>query len=291
MQGRRSATARLGIPARALVAALLLHAAARPARGRLRSRRTWGATRYASGPRRSARRGERPIEALALPERLERLGYRRVHERPAEPGEYFWGRRIFWIYRRAHRWGGRDRPALLFGLLQREEDGTITGGSSGRRRAAGPGEDEGAVARARAARRVAARRPGGARAGPARRTAGARLAPGAGRRGRSLLRPRRPGRPRPGSRHAGQRQGRGGPAGRKHHHAAVDQEPRPVAQAQPGAQGLGGGPRPGPGGRLRQAGDPAGLSQPGLPGPRGGAGRSRAGQPRRASTSPRTPRS
>jgi penicillin-binding protein 1B len=63
----------------------------------------------------------------ALPARLERLGYRRVHERPDEPGEYFWGRETFWVYRRAHRWGGRERPALLFGLVQSDADGRITG--------------------------------------------------------------------------------------------------------------------------------------------------------------------
>ena len=38
---------------------------------------------------------------LALPERLERLGYRRVHQRPAAPGEYFHGHEVFWVYRRA----------------------------------------------------------------------------------------------------------------------------------------------------------------------------------------------
>ena len=65
------------------------------------------------------------VEQLALPDRLERLGYRRVRKRPAEPGEYFWGDRIFWIFRRAHRTGGKERRERLFGLRLREGDGVI----------------------------------------------------------------------------------------------------------------------------------------------------------------------
>jgi membrane peptidoglycan carboxypeptidase len=51
-----------------------------------------------------------------LPERLERLGYRRVHRRPERAGEFFWGEERFWIYRRAHRLDGDDYPAELIGL-------------------------------------------------------------------------------------------------------------------------------------------------------------------------------
>lgn len=65
------------------------------------------------------------VEQLDLANRLERLGYRRVRQRPGEPGEYFWGKQVFWIYRRAHRSGGKQRPARLFGLRQRENDGVI----------------------------------------------------------------------------------------------------------------------------------------------------------------------
>ena len=61
-----------------------------------------------------------------LPERLDRLGYRRVHERPERPGEFFWGEERFWIYRRAHRLGGEDHAAELIGLAI--ERGKVAGG-------------------------------------------------------------------------------------------------------------------------------------------------------------------
>jgi penicillin-binding protein 1B len=67
----------------------------------------------------------RTVRQSALPERLERLRYRRVSGRPARPGEYFWGSEVFWIYRRAFRRGGSEEPALLFGL--RLEGGKIVG--------------------------------------------------------------------------------------------------------------------------------------------------------------------
>lgn len=69
----------------------------------------------------------RTVRELALPERLERRDYRRVHERPDEVGEYFWGHEIFWIYRRSHRVGGRDFPAALIGLRLEPGDGRIAG--------------------------------------------------------------------------------------------------------------------------------------------------------------------
>lgn len=66
----------------------------------------------------------RTVWQIALEERLERLGYRRVKDRPTSPGEYFWGREIFWIYRPAHRSRGKDHPAELFGLAL-DGDGRI----------------------------------------------------------------------------------------------------------------------------------------------------------------------
>jgi membrane peptidoglycan carboxypeptidase len=59
----------------------------------------------------------RTVAEYALPERLERLGYRRVHQRPTTPGEYFWGTDRFWVYRNPHRVAGRDNPPLLIGLV------------------------------------------------------------------------------------------------------------------------------------------------------------------------------
>ncbi len=51
-----------------------------------------------------------------LPERLDQLGYRRVHRRPDAPGQYFWGREVFWLYRRPFRSAGDDRPEGLWRL-------------------------------------------------------------------------------------------------------------------------------------------------------------------------------
>jgi hypothetical protein len=69
----------------------------------------------------------RTVHESALPRRLERLGYRRVHQKPDEPGGYFYGHEVFWIYRHAHRWNGTDHPASLIGLKLRREDGRILG--------------------------------------------------------------------------------------------------------------------------------------------------------------------
>lgn len=69
----------------------------------------------------------RTVWQTALEERLERRGYGRVKQRPEKPGEYFWGREIFWIYRPAHRSGGDDHKARLFGLTL-ASDGRIRGG-------------------------------------------------------------------------------------------------------------------------------------------------------------------
>lgn len=65
------------------------------------------------------------VTGARLPERLERLGYRRVHGRPGAAGEYFWGHEVFWVFRRAHRLGAEGYPAELFGLAV--EEGRIAG--------------------------------------------------------------------------------------------------------------------------------------------------------------------
>ncbi len=56
------------------------------------------------------------VTESALPQRLDRLGYRRVHSKPSQAGEYFWGYERFWLYRRAHDLGSRSHRAQLLGL-------------------------------------------------------------------------------------------------------------------------------------------------------------------------------
>ncbi len=65
------------------------------------------------------------VAGAELPERLERLGYRRVRARPNAPGEYFYGFDNFWIFRRAHRHRGRRYDAELIGLRLRRADGRV----------------------------------------------------------------------------------------------------------------------------------------------------------------------
>lgn len=68
------------------------------------------------------------IAELALVERLDRLGYRRVRgQRPAASGEYFWGHEVFWIYRRAHVLDGKTYPARCIGLALEPDTGRIVG--------------------------------------------------------------------------------------------------------------------------------------------------------------------
>jgi len=67
------------------------------------------------------------VAASRLPERLKRLGYRRVHDRPGGPGQYFWGYDVLWIYRHAHWKGGQRWPARLFGLRLERGSGRILG--------------------------------------------------------------------------------------------------------------------------------------------------------------------
>jgi hypothetical protein len=69
----------------------------------------------------------RTVEELALDERLERLGYRRVHERPEWPGEFFHGLDRYWIYRRPCRALSSDHEAELIGLALERGSGRILG--------------------------------------------------------------------------------------------------------------------------------------------------------------------
>jgi penicillin-binding protein 1B len=75
------------------------------------------------------------VADLALTERLERLGYERVHVKPDSAGTYFYGHEKFWIYQRAHRLNGREYAASLIGLELRPADGMILGalGNTGKR--------------------------------------------------------------------------------------------------------------------------------------------------------------
>ncbi|HEX6851307.1 MAG TPA: transglycosylase domain-containing protein [Candidatus Polarisedimenticolaceae bacterium] len=56
------------------------------------------------------------VQDLKLDERLERLGYTRVRNRPDRPGEYFHGTDVYWFYRRPCHANGSDQPAALIGL-------------------------------------------------------------------------------------------------------------------------------------------------------------------------------
>jgi penicillin-binding protein 1B len=82
-------------------------------------------TRVWSAPYRPA--VGRTVAQMGLAERLDRLGYERVHARPDAPGEYFWGHEVFWVYGRAHRVNGRDWPAERWGLEIDPADQTVTG--------------------------------------------------------------------------------------------------------------------------------------------------------------------
>ncbi len=58
----------------------------------------------------------RSAKQMQLEERLQRLDYKRVKTKPTQPGQYFWGREVFWIYRRGHRAQGREWAPMLIGL-------------------------------------------------------------------------------------------------------------------------------------------------------------------------------
>ena len=119
---------RLPVPsARALAIVGALALAAAPAEGAVPLEQALGRneSRILSAPYAIA--GGATVADLALPERLARLGYRRVHERPTAPGEYFHGTEVFWIHRRACHARGKDRPAELFGLDLEARTGRIVG--------------------------------------------------------------------------------------------------------------------------------------------------------------------
>jgi len=59
----------------------------------------------------------RTVLESGLVDRLERRGYQRVHSKPVEPGQFFFGNTNFWIYRKAHWVGSDERPARLFGYV------------------------------------------------------------------------------------------------------------------------------------------------------------------------------
>ncbi|MFQ5350215.1 MAG: hypothetical protein ACE5EG_07225, partial [Thermoanaerobaculia bacterium] len=65
------------------------------------------------------------VGEAGLADRLEALGYRRVRRRPENPGEFFWGHEVFWIYRRAQRRGRRTVPASLVQLPLERSSGRI----------------------------------------------------------------------------------------------------------------------------------------------------------------------
>jgi penicillin-binding protein 1B len=67
------------------------------------------------------------VAGAILPERLDRLGYSRVHTRPKDAGEYFWGTNNFWIYRRAFDHGGDRFDPILLGLELEAGNGEIVG--------------------------------------------------------------------------------------------------------------------------------------------------------------------
>lgn len=82
-------------------------------------------TRVLSAPYRI--RPGRSVADIELPERLSIRQYDRVHSRPENPGEFFYGDEVFWIYRREHRTGGVGYPPSLIGLALDGERGTILG--------------------------------------------------------------------------------------------------------------------------------------------------------------------
>ena len=175
------------------------------------------------------------VAAAGLPARLAALGYRRVHERPAHPGEYFWGTDVVWVYRRAHRVGGSDVAAGCSGCSLRGGEASASSMPTvrlSRRRGC-------ALARARDARRVARRRPRTARLPVDLDEAAARTVWRSRAGGRRPPLPRtsrsRSARDRPRAR--GRRLGQAA-AGRQHAHPAAGEEPRPDAEADPRSQAL-----------------------------------------------------
>ena len=69
----------------------------------------------------------RTVAELALDQRLDQLGYRRAHQRPAHPGEYFHGRDAYAIFRRACHADGRDHEPELIELVLDPANGRVLG--------------------------------------------------------------------------------------------------------------------------------------------------------------------
>lgn len=65
------------------------------------------------------------VAEYGLAERLERLGYERVKSRPDRAGQFFWGHRVFWIYRQAHDLGRRRHDSRLFALDLDPSEGRV----------------------------------------------------------------------------------------------------------------------------------------------------------------------
>lgn len=72
-------------------------------------------------------RAGRTVQELQLVERLERLGYRRVREKPQQPGTFFWAYEAFWIFQRRCVIDGKERDPELWALQLRKKDGMILG--------------------------------------------------------------------------------------------------------------------------------------------------------------------
>jgi len=75
------------------------------------------------------------VADMALAERLESRGYRRVRNKPTEVGTYFWGHERFWFYRHAHRLNGKQHDVRLIGLALDGTNGSIVGRIDGSDRA------------------------------------------------------------------------------------------------------------------------------------------------------------
>ncbi|MCH9649089.1 MAG: transglycosylase domain-containing protein [Deltaproteobacteria bacterium] len=65
------------------------------------------------------------VATTALAQRLERLGYQRVHRKPERPGEFFWGHETFHIWQREHLREGDNQPAELLSLKLSRGTGRI----------------------------------------------------------------------------------------------------------------------------------------------------------------------
>ncbi len=108
-----------------LIAALFGTAADAAVPNRLEMEQGRSETRVMSAPYRI--RPGRTVSDHDLVERLSIRRYTRVHRRPENPGEFFYGDDVFWIFRREHRTGGVAYPPSLIGLALDGKRGTILG--------------------------------------------------------------------------------------------------------------------------------------------------------------------